>query len=155
MKSIHMLAAVLFLSFWQGASAQDIAGPTIRLRVFHNGRVISGPDHIEIEFCGSKVKLPIRDHEFSIPIGALECSEVALRIKAGSALLRPTIPVTRLREGLWDVFFAESKFGHGYDSYIKDLPAKRSIRSFCVVSFEPNGEEGTFLLDPHCRVPHP
>jgi hypothetical protein len=152
MKNVHLLAAVFLLVLWQGASAQDTAGPTIRLRIFHNGRVISGPDHIEMAYCGREVDVPIRDQKFSIPVDALTCPQFGLEVNVGKVALKPAgIPASRLREGLWDIFFAESKFGHGYDSYIHDFPTRQNIRSMCVVSFEPNGEEGTFILDPHCR----
>jgi hypothetical protein len=149
MKISYLLAAVFLFAVWQRASAQDVAGPTIQFSIFKDSRPLKGPNQIPMGFCGKWVSVPIHDHRFVIPSVVPNCSEISLRLRVGSAYLQTTIPVNRLRPGIWEVLFADKKLGHGYDSYVEP---QQNIKEMCVVSFEPNGEDGTFLLNPHCRT---
>ena len=137
-KAAYLLAAVFLFAFWQGASAQEMAGPTIQFSIFKDGRPMSGPHQIQMGFCGKWVSLPIHDRKFVIPRVVPSCSHISLRVKAGTAFLQTTtIPADRLRAGVWQVLFADKRFGHGFDSYVT---SEQNIKRMCVVSFEPNGE---------------
>jgi len=141
------LTVVLSL-FFPLTSAQT-SNLSVRLRVKHNGALVSSPKKVTLIFGKESLTLPLKTGQFEVPTRIVSQKEVRLLTKVGNERISISgIAGNAFHQDEWTLLLADRE----YDSDNRwVVPKGASVRSSCILSFESKSAEGTALFAPHCR----
>ncbi|MGA2481488.1 MAG: hypothetical protein ABSF92_00010 [Candidatus Acidiferrales bacterium] len=149
MNTVHKLGVlgVLLLSFLLSAAQKGAV--VVELIVKHDGQEKPAPDHVTLSFDHHSLQIPVREGKFEVPPEVVGAQKVAFAADVEGDHIRVAgISGRKFVRGNWTLLLAQRDYG---EEYRWVLPKRTDVRSSCILEFEPDNGEGTFVFVPHCR----
>jgi hypothetical protein len=139
--------AFLTLLFSVVLGAQNL--PTfIDFTIMLNGEKQASPCTVTLTFEGRSVKIIVRNGRLEIPAEVLVKDKITFSATVGGDQIRISdIPGAKFENEKWTLVLED----HRFPVEFQPMPEGAKVRSSCAVVFESKSNEGTVLLDPHCR----
>lgn len=146
-KIASIVAAALLL--FSACPWGQAAGAVVTLRVIHDGVERAAPSRVTLGYDHHTLRLNLRNDRFSVPPEVLRAEEVTLSFDVDRDQIRIRgIKKHDFRCKQWRVILADEAYGNDWQS---SMLKPADVRSSCVVAFDPEQGDGTFILVPGCR----
>lgn len=122
----------------------------VTLRVIHDGLEIAPPSRVTLGYDDHTLRLKLRNARFRVPPEALRAKQYTLSFDvAGDQIRIRGIKSHDFRCRQWRVVLADEAYGHDWQWSVRD---GTDVRSSCIVAFDAEEGDGTFILVPGCRT---
>jgi len=120
---------------------------TVSLTVKHNGKVVPAPDHVALSFDHRSITMPVQNGRFQVPPEIVSAENVKFSAIADGEQIHTGMKGGKFEDDIWTLILED----RGFDDQFQPIPKGIRVRSSCILTFESETTEGTFLFDPHCR----